>query len=66
MCVYLSIDLKRITDDRLRTHIQNAGPVDFLEQKEALVKKSLRSLRRDCCASKALACSLQSLPLRRD
>ena len=30
MCVYLSIDLKRITDDRLRTHIQNAGPVDFL------------------------------------
>ena len=27
MCVYLSIDLKRITDDRLRTHIQNADPV---------------------------------------
>jgi len=30
MCVYLSIDLKSITDDRLRTHIQNADPVDFL------------------------------------
>jgi len=27
--VYLSIDLKCITDDRLRT-IQNADPVDFL------------------------------------
>jgi len=30
MCVYLSIDLKSISDDRLRTHIQNADPVDFL------------------------------------
>ena len=30
MCVYLSIDLKSITDDCLHTHIQNADPVDFL------------------------------------
>ena len=44
----------------------NLACVDFLEQKEALVKKSLRSLHRDRCASKALVCSLQSLPLRRD
>ena len=46
----------------------NLACVDFLEQKEALVKMSLRSLHRDRhgCAGKALACSLQSLPLRRD
>jgi len=30
MCVYLSIDLKSITDDCLHTQIQNADPVDFL------------------------------------
>jgi len=46
--------------------LPNLACVDFLEQKEALLKKSLHSLDRDRCTSKALACSLQSLPLRRD
>ena len=47
--MHLCIDLKSFTDDRLRTHIRNADPVDFLTSCCTWQRHCQRRHGRGCC-----------------